>query len=526
MAPLQCSPHRVFTGVTLPMALAMGGLLAPIGAVQADDANSRNIAQRHLVVAIAGAINGTPAAYELPAGSTVAQAVERAGGAHDSASGRFRLFRGSLFEDSEQSLPLLDGDTLIVLSSRRFQSEHPTIVLTAPGARPLVLSIPSFDATLASIRSKLPEHLAGAVTVLNSRSMAPLDDGTIVAINQTDPNFWARMAGALPVVPYKVPEAIAVAPEPVEVTFVPAPSARVAANVPAAISRFPAPSIVQESNSPSPPKLPSIEPSVQVSSDGQPLQPDTMLALNPTPAPDRILVPVLPKLRPKTDNTETSLQNSPRPRHPRVISVEPIAVQTTTVTKTAAATREQMLRAEAANSGSQSIQPISAPSRLEIKQTIPAQPNPFDPSTSAAAIEASPSEATSNQSDSLVFVGLSAAIAFIVSGIYLVVQTRHPDPGLVSRSDDIESDSVHDITDLPVMRENAPIEMPMSIVGRTVALGHLRIDAAHEQPSGPHFARTSETRARGSRTSNAGSSISESDVFGRALAAMERERTA
>lgn len=505
----------------------MGGLLAPVGSVQADDANDRNIAQRHLVVAIAGAINGTPAAYELPAGSTVAHAMERVGGAHDSASGRFRLFRGSLFEDSEQSLSLLDGDTLIVLSSRQLQPEHPTIVLTAPGARPLVLSIPSFDATLASIRSKLPEHLAGAVTVLNSRSVAPLDDGTIVAINQTDPNFWARMAGALPVVPYKVPETIAVAPEPVEVTFVPAPSAQVAANVPVAISPFPAPSIAQESTSLAPPQLPRIEPSGQLGSDEQFPRTDAMLALNPTPAPERVLVPVLPKLRPQTDTGETlPLQNAPQQSRPRVISVEPIAVQTTTVTKTASATRELMLRAEAANSDSQSIQPISAPSRLEIKQAIPTQPNPFDPSTSAAAIEASPSKSTSNSTGSLVFVGLSAAIAFIVSGIYLVIQTRHTEPQLASRSNDVESDSFHDITDLPVMRENAPIEMPMSIAGRTVALGHIRIDAAHEQPSGPHFARTSETRTRGSRTSNAGSSISESDVFGRALAAMERERTA
>lgn len=496
--------------------------------------------------AICGLVNGEPGVYEIGPNAVVRDLIAAAGGATDAAMSRFVLYtNGTMYDGDNFDIPVQDGDVVVLQRFGGPRKATRTLVLVSPAGRPIVAEVAANEASLKQVAEKLPVDVAHSARLIWPGNSSPLRNGSIIQVAAVNGPYWKELAARLPVI---------------------RPAADVAANAPAEVV---APRLeIAEVNSvpallaPAPPHI-AMSPQTTTGLVAPRLPVEVMTEASvPNPVSDpQLAVPVLPGtpgpgpsvLGPIAITVEQQPPMAP-PNTLRQPASESRLVETQTAMSPYA---EVPLISGPAGEGNRStmtateptveatVLPGARPPTTElpamhaIELTEPIKqlaevPNEVtlmsqtvistEPTTSVDPAQPDPSVIveTPDQSQSTGFLIGSAVLSLVIAGVYMVMHRGDPVANQVGPEDlAASSDGPTSMSDMPVIKEATTPSEPLSIAGRVVALGHLRIDAAHDQPSGPHFGPASR---RSQRRSEVDVSRLKGDVLGRALAIMDQER--
>lgn len=467
-----------------------------------------------LRVAIVGAVAGEPAVYEMPLGASVADAFRRAGGLSDTATGQFRLLRGSgvrqLVQSSDVAMELRDGDAVAAIDRLRATSPERTVVLICPNKRPIVSRLPASEINIDGlcVRRQLADRKS--VTIIPSPLTGEVPDGVFIGLRSIDEGFWQTLASHLPVKPIAAPASFSTENPAVEIQQE-LPSRPQVREITVEPLSIPTPrsadsdlTIIEE-----PLSLPTLGPSGDEASSMEIKAESTLAVSEVVRIPESIF-----------DAADTPIEMSTNGSNSMAATnvVTAIAPPVDVTYSGSGPTLAMVDRSSqtAAVSEPRVLENTTASNAMTLAQVDTAAGLPANANAATAIIPAG-------------LIGLAVGVVLVVGGGYVVAQSLSApihEPASLSQPTSSETS----INDQAVIQEDAPVSMPLTIVGRAVALGKLRIDAAHSEPSGPHFAIRSETEAssgesRTSRVRGRRPTISSNDILGRALAVMEQERS-
>lgn len=487
--------HRSQTNRLLPALALLTLWCSPSAPIHAQNATSEK--PRPIVVAIVGAIQAEPAVYELAVGSTVEDAIRRVGGLRADATGQVAVLRGQgvrqLFQDTNRSLMLQDGDAIRFNSSMKQEGSDRSIVLLSRYGRPIVSRLPLLDLTGPALAAKLGVSNPRQIQTIPPVSQSDIVDGVFVIADTIDQGFWQWLASSLPPIPRAA-----------TVSY---------ANAPMTVS--PAPVVVAPTHRPQ---------AVDISEAIGDMTSSDLTELT-EPAP-------LPPLGEAEDRNFASIATV-TPRQPVTTRVpESIFgyVESGTSAAPSASLTESPHIAEPPVDVTETSGPMVA-GLGSLESFNETAPESFS-STAFTTPAPAPTLASKNSAaagaigaDSFGLIAMAAGVVLVVGGVYLLFQTSSSDASssMLEAGDAGSRNGAGDVVDAAIVQEEAVIEMPASIQGQAVALGKIRIDAAHDGPSGPHFGPGARSQTRRRTVANA--STGRGDVLGRVLAAMDQERS-